>query len=615
MHTSPQNSSLPPPSGEPSLDGGATLFTKGEPRPTFDREDLLRVFCLALWTAALSLFGLSSLEFLRHTEADRTLIAWEMVERGQYLVPHLLGSVILTKPPLFYWLIAASIHLFGEASEAAARFPSAAAAILFVTLQYIILRSLGATRSFATLSAIVLSSGVLFFTLAEVAEIDMVFGFLCGLTFYASFFSNIKRSNLSIIVAYLIAALSFLTKGPPVVFFFAASQGLFFLWYQFFSESGRTQKVPASEFILRNVIGILVFLTAVLGWLHSLAQVVGWSALRRQWQVEILERVFHPSSRGHSSLFYFFSLFQGAAPWSLFAVAAVLMLFSPETRRKLTAVRSRPKDWEFLVFNLLVVGVSILMLSLAEGKTSRYLFPVYALVSNLIVFCMLLIRNTKIERTLFYLGMLAAPLALLSLSSAPFFLNIDGVSIQNIIYSGIALAAPFVALWVACFRRSRGGVVLAILLVMSGIRVGEKLVYAPHRNLTKSVKPLALEIDSLLKPSESLYTVEMFERWVVFYLKHLGRDTLRLNPELIAKLDALPQRVPILLNKEEESWRVQQLRAFDPTLKVIKEFNDAPDPVLLIEVSREALTHLDPHEEFPTTPSRPFYSGISLGLQ
>ena len=60
----------------------------------------------------------------RFAEASR-----EMVERGDYIVPHFNNQLRLDKPPLAYWAQVASYRIFGE-NDFAARFPSAIAAAL-----------------------------------------------------------------------------------------------------------------------------------------------------------------------------------------------------------------------------------------------------------------------------------------------------------------------------------------------------------------------------------------------------------------------------------------------------------------------------------------------------
>src|SRR5882724_11701517 len=60
----------------------------------------------------------------RFAEASR-----EMIERGDYIVPHFNNQYRFDKPPLTYWFQVVSYRLFGQ-NDFAARFPTAVAASL-----------------------------------------------------------------------------------------------------------------------------------------------------------------------------------------------------------------------------------------------------------------------------------------------------------------------------------------------------------------------------------------------------------------------------------------------------------------------------------------------------
>lgn len=65
--------------------------------------------------------------------------AWEIVESGNWLIPTLEGVPRLQKPPLVYWITAASLGLFGR-NEFGARLPTALALVGLILLT----RALGA---------------------------------------------------------------------------------------------------------------------------------------------------------------------------------------------------------------------------------------------------------------------------------------------------------------------------------------------------------------------------------------------------------------------------------------------------------------------------------------
>ena len=147
-----------------------------------------------------------------------------------------------------------------------------------------------------------------------------------------------------------------------------------------------------------------------------------------------------------------------------------------------------------------------------------------------------------------------------------------------------------------------------LVLCMFAARDAQRFIYAPYRNFERSVKPIVAKIESDLPPGAVLYNVELFERWINYYLKHKGRESYRLSPEEANNPRALNGRAYLLLHHDEESWRVEQLREVDPTVKVIEEFNRPKAHFLLVEADAAALKHLKPHESFPTKPSHPWYT-------
>jgi len=85
---------------------------------------LLFFGCLLLHVAGTWSLPLIDRDEPRFAEASR-----EMIEHGDYVVPHFNNQVRLDKPPLTYWIQTASYKIFGE-NDFAARFPSAVAAAL-----------------------------------------------------------------------------------------------------------------------------------------------------------------------------------------------------------------------------------------------------------------------------------------------------------------------------------------------------------------------------------------------------------------------------------------------------------------------------------------------------
>lgn len=96
----------------------------------------------------------------------------EMLERGDLITPTLNYVNYFEKPPLLYWVNAASLKLFGL-NEFAARLPSALAGLLTVLVTYVVARELYGRRS-AVISALVLGTAAGFVLQSRIILTDML---------------------------------------------------------------------------------------------------------------------------------------------------------------------------------------------------------------------------------------------------------------------------------------------------------------------------------------------------------------------------------------------------------------------------------------------------------
>src|SRR6266404_1218757 len=156
----------------------------------------------------------------RFAEASR-----EMIERGDYIVPHFNNQLRLDKPPLAYWAQVASYRIFG-ASDFAARFPSAVAAAL-VALAILAWGSRIGGNHVGWWAAIIFTLSLQTFVHAKAAVADMWLVLFMTTAHWSAYelvrdrlwptdqASTLKHQTLFWwFVLYLSLALGFLAKGP-----------------------------------------------------------------------------------------------------------------------------------------------------------------------------------------------------------------------------------------------------------------------------------------------------------------------------------------------------------------------------------------------------------------
>ncbi|MEW5806605.1 MAG: glycosyltransferase family 39 protein [Acidobacteriota bacterium] len=319
-----------------------------------------------LFAAVLFLSNLWGYDLWAPDEPKFAEISREMLETGNWIVPHDNGWIYTDKPPLLFWLISTFSLLTGRISSFQARLPSALAGIGAVAATYIFaLKCFG--RKTALLSSLILSTSFLFFDKARTAQTDMLLTFfilISFLFFYLSRGEPIHRRRY-LIFFYLSLALGTLAKGPlgfiipiGVILIFLASVG----------EMKRVREIFLTD-------GLSLFLLIVGGWVVA-ATIAGkgeysvFAALDRHLIERFSEGIHH-----RQPLYYFLKTFPlDFLPWSLFLPAALALLFS-----KLRSVERKEAAfllcWVFFVF---------VLFSFSREKRNLYILPLFPAASIMV---------------------------------------------------------------------------------------------------------------------------------------------------------------------------------------------------------------------------------------
>lgn len=175
-----------------------------------------RVYGVAL----LSLLWLAVLAWARPLmlpdEGRYVGVAWEMMRSGDWLVPTLNGLPYFHKPPLFYWITAASMSIFGT-GELAARAAPLLGAWAGAMAVYLLLRRWRGERP-AVLALMVLLAQPLFYMGGQFANLDMLVAGCITVTIVLLAHAALQTelgapARAAILGAYVAAALGVLAKG------------------------------------------------------------------------------------------------------------------------------------------------------------------------------------------------------------------------------------------------------------------------------------------------------------------------------------------------------------------------------------------------------------------
>ncbi|MFH1737761.1 MAG: glycosyltransferase family 39 protein [bacterium] len=182
-------------------------------------------FSYHLWLLALVAGVAGTLLFRLGEVPSQTAAEWRcrqvitgMVTTGDLLVPRGNGVPHLTKPPLFYWHAVFWSRLLGHAGRFQQRFPSVLCALGLLGLTYVWGRSIGGA-SVGLVAAACLAMTNLLYSMGRRGTYDSQFAFLCVAALLTANYYRTSRRGWLVPIFALLAALAFLTKGPPVFMF------------------------------------------------------------------------------------------------------------------------------------------------------------------------------------------------------------------------------------------------------------------------------------------------------------------------------------------------------------------------------------------------------------
>jgi 4-amino-4-deoxy-L-arabinose transferase-like glycosyltransferase len=325
----------------------------------------------ALATAAVLVFALAfqgSHPLWEPDEGRYVAVALEMIHLDDYLVPHLHHEYPhFAKPPLTYWMIAASLNTLGM-SEWAVRLPNALAFTATVLLVFAICRRL--CPADAALAAIVYATFVLPTVAASIANTDTLLAAWEALAVwgFASWWWSPNRTHRGwLVVMWLGFGLAFLTKGPPGL---VPLLGIGALVVATNGVRGLPALFPLAGMALFAAVGFSWYVAVVVRRPELIGYFLG---------EEVVGRVFtgqhgrNPEWYGVAAV-YVPALLLGALPWT--AVLAARLRHADRVFRP-TWWRRWLRDDPALFFTLawLFLGLAVFLLS--RSRLHLYLLPLF----------------------------------------------------------------------------------------------------------------------------------------------------------------------------------------------------------------------------------------------
>jgi 4-amino-4-deoxy-L-arabinose transferase-like glycosyltransferase len=301
----------------------------------------------------LGTFPLSEPDETRYAEIPR-----EMIERGDWITPHLNYVKYFEKPPLVYWLTAVSFTIFGM-NELAARWLLGLFSLTGVAVAYGLGRSIYGHWTGCAAAAL-LAATPLYFGIGQFLTLDMPLStfMTLGLGSYWFAYRHPERRRLCVMLLYVATALGVLTKGLIAAVLTAGVIGTFLL----LRADARALRWTVSP------VGMLVFLLVVLPWFVLVS-----TRNPEFLHFFIIDQHIRRYVQGtdHPEPFWFYApiLLGGTLPWSAF------VLLTPgwvvRWLRRLIARRIPAGE----LYLLLWCAVVFVFFSITGSKVGTYVLP------------------------------------------------------------------------------------------------------------------------------------------------------------------------------------------------------------------------------------------------
>lgn len=335
------------------------------------------IFLLILMSGFFFL-GLGKVHLFDWDEINFAESAREMLATGNYLSVQINFVPFWEKPPLFFWMQALSMKIFGV-NEFAARFPNAFFGLIYLLSLYFIGRKLTQSRTFAWLWVLLYFGSFLPHIYFKSGIIDPVFNYFIFVSVYFVF--QLFRSGGEIIKyswwAGFFIGLSFLTKGPVGLLLLLATTGVvsaFLLWSterpegignRFGMIKILKNQLLATHFWRSTFIFFLGFFIVVFIWLGAEIYFHGLEILTRfvLYQIEL----FTQPVAGHGQPFYyhFIVVLIGCFPVSVFAI--------PMLWQRKTKIENDFRPWMIALFWVVMIIFSISTTKIIHYSSMTYL--------------------------------------------------------------------------------------------------------------------------------------------------------------------------------------------------------------------------------------------------
>lgn len=495
-----------------------------QPQPSNNQSWRLDLSVLTIALLVFYTLGLGSYPLFTPDEGRYSEIAWEMVKSGDYITPRLNGVIFLDKPILYYWLQAFSISLFGPQEWALRLFP-ALFGVMGCLATYVAGRQLFDRRT-GLIAAIVLATTPLYFGSAHYANLDLEVAVLISGSLFC-FITGIQltghRRLMLLLGAYTLAALAFLTKGLIGIAFPCMIVGCWMILTRRFDTLWRSHLIK----------GACLAAVIITPW-YYLAQRANPDFLQYFFITQQVTRFVSKTEFNNPTpgWFYLPIILIGFFPWSTAIIHTLVYAIKGAWNNRHTHSTE--------IFLLAWIGVIFTFFSIPHSKTVTYILPVFPPLALLtarylsgiwekhptsslkIIFITFAVISTLFACALITLTRLN--FLLFPSEFKPYFYCFAAIMAAGAVIAIYHLKQPTVLKWIGMSAGTSALFLLALVLSAKQLNV-------------KSVKPLAIELNAILQPTDEVIHYFKFYQDMPMYLNRQVMITANWNAPSMLETD------------------------------------------------------------------------------
>lgn len=344
------------------------------------------IFCLSLLAIGCLLFLFLGLNLYPLMDVDETryaVMARDLANSWDWNVLLLNHVPFLEKPPLYFWLVASSIKLFGGFSAFAVRFPIALLSSILIFFTYYMGKTL-ISRKFGVISAYVLLSSLFFLIFSHIAIIDMVLTFFMTSAIYFAFLTHFceeKYKKYCWWLFYTMIGCGFLAKGILAL----AIPALVIFIYNLITKTAKDIFKP-----LHLLPGLVIMLICILPWHMEMYKDYGFRFIKEYFLIHHFGRFMGSEYIGRERPFWYFApvFLGGFMPWTFIFIAFLIDGFKKlgakykaaegKFKEKISAILAVTTNEEkVLLFFSIFFAVVFLVFSSASTKLPSYILPIF----------------------------------------------------------------------------------------------------------------------------------------------------------------------------------------------------------------------------------------------